>query len=237
MTNLSTPLTPHQLHAYFDHELPEEEREQVEKALVANLDAQAELNELALLQKAVVASLDASAQSLPEARFEQIWEQIDRSIEREVRLQQAAEANASIWSKLAAWMRRPIWGKGAVLVGATAALLLIVRSGISPDEATNTEPSIASKTTPVLAPPATSPTPPPSTAADVQPEKYANVEHAVADGASFPPPQLEEEAEIQRIDFGGITGRIDHAKGERGTVTVIWVVDEPTVEQSSEREL
>ena len=51
----------------------------------------------------------------------------------------------------------------------------------------------------------------------------------------FPEPE-SNEAEIEKIEFGGRSGTISHIQGSRGTTTVIWVQeDEEPVD--SERSL
>lgn len=187
------------LHAFFDGEVVGDERRAFEASLASDDDARGALAELGLLRRAVVASLDAEAQRIPEARFEQIWDEIDRTLDRDVRLQQAAETNVSLWSRVTAVLR-PLWVPAAAAVGVAVAVAFLITS--HGEEPSSTTPIVASK-------------------ADVGPPTVAP---AVAAPGEVP---VNGEAEIQRIEFGGRSGRIDRIEGERGGVmTVIWVTED-----------
>jgi len=201
------------LHAFFDGELAGDERRAFEASLASDGDARSSLAELVLLPRAVVASLDAEAERIPEARFEQIWDEIDRTLDRDARLQQAAETNVSLWSRVTAVLR-PLWVPAAAAVGVAVAVAFLVTSqGEGPS---NTTPVVASKT------------------ADVRTQVPPVVTPAVAAPVEVP---ANGEAEIQRIEFGGRSGRIDRIEGERGGVmTVIWVTEDDET-TDSERSL
>ena len=48
-----------------------------------------------------------------------------------------------------------------------------------------------------------------------------------AEALPVPLPAPESnDADIERIEFGGASGRISHIEGVRGTTTVIWVEEE-----------
>ncbi|MEZ4430180.1 MAG: hypothetical protein R3A51_21065 [Nannocystaceae bacterium] len=49
-------------------------------------ELKAELAELGLLRQAVITSLEAEAAAVPEARFEQIWDEIERTFDRDSRV-------------------------------------------------------------------------------------------------------------------------------------------------------
>ena len=194
------------VHAYFDGEVEPEERASIEALLARAPDAKTTLVELDLLHRAVAASFDAEADKIPEARFEQIWDEIDRTLDRDARLQRAADVNVSLWSRIGAVLR-PLWAPAAAAVGVAAVVALLVSRGDG-DAAGNTPPVVASKQ--VAAPPA-----------------------VVAAAAEDP---VLGEAEIQRIEFGGRSGRIDRIEGERGVMTVIWVTEDDE-QTDSERSL
>lgn len=195
------------VHAYFDGEAEPEERAAIEALLVKEPEAKATLVELDLLRRAVAASFDAEADKIPEARFEQIWDEIDRTLDRDARLQRAADVNVSLWSRIGAVLR-PLWAPAAAAVGVAAAVAIFVSRSDGGDATGNTPPVVASKQ--VAAPPA-----------------------VVAASAEDP---VLGEAEIQRIEFGGRSGRIDRIEGERGVMTVIWVTEDDE-QTDSERSL
>jgi len=207
------------LHAYFDGELPAEERAAVEAALTG--DAQATLGELALLRQTIVVGREAEAEKIPEARFEQIWDEVERTLVRDARLQQAANADTSLWSRISAFMR-PLWAPTAAMAGVAAAALIYINSGdAEPTE--NTSVSVASKDEPAQE---AAQDPMPLTPQDDM--LAAKVEDDAA--------PANNEAEIQRIEFGGKTGRIDRIENTQGITTVIWISEDDET-PDSERSL
>jgi anti-sigma factor RsiW len=224
----SKTVTPQDLSAYFDEELTPEQAEAVALALAENPELRSEHAQLGLLGGTLRAALEAEAQAVPAARFEQIWDEIDRAIERDARLQAEANRNASIWTRLRAALR-PI--RVPVLAAAGAAALAIVILGRGADEPNNPEspPSVAevSPPAPVVAPP----TQPDRIIAE---EAVAPLEAAPSTETRLQPMPVPEssEAEIHGIDFGGKHGRISHT----GTVTVLYVEEDETP-PNSERSL
>lgn len=195
------------LHAFFDGELSPQERAEVEQTLARDPAARAYVDGLRLLQGAVGAGFEAEAAKVPEARFEQIWDEIERTLAREsVR----EGARASWWTRLRGALRPALWTGAAV--GAAAAVALLVRG---PAEAPSSpDPVVAAKQAadePVLS---DSPRPEPEV---VLPEPGGG-------------PAL-----IQRIQWSGKSGRISEIEGKRSTTTVIWISDDD--EKSSERSL
>lgn len=198
------------LHAYFDGEVSAAERQQIEAEVGADEQASSVLADLKLLRGVAVASFDAEAARVPEARFEQIWDEIDRTLERDRRLQRAAETNVSVWSRVVAFVR-PRWVPAVALAGVAAALTLYVTRDGGPDERSSGAAVVASK------------------------EAQALTDVSAAPAAVELP--IQNEAEIERIEFGGRSGRIDQIHGKNGkTTTVIWFTeDDPT--ENSERSL
>jgi anti-sigma factor RsiW len=193
-----------QLSAYIDGELDPGERAEVEQWLARDAEARALVAELGLLRGAVEASLSAEAAKVPEARFEQIWDEIDRALDRETAVLPPAVAAPSLWSRIVAVVR-PVWAPvAATAVVAGVAVAVVSGGGVTPAE----EPApVAVKA------PAAPIAPAPALAA--APE---------ADPA-VPDPELHE-AHIERIEFGGKQGRIGTIEGKRGTTTVIWISDD-----------
>lgn len=224
------------LSAYFDGEL----EESAMSAFAAEIEQDPELGEhladLSFLREMVVGDLEHQAERVPEARFEQIWDGFERSLERESRLQEAAEAPPGLVERLMDWIRPRRMSLAAL--GAAAALVFVfARSAGEPesgagevvaeadDSEPNTRPAPASDAEPAVEDRAT-PTPP-SPALAVAPEPTPDVE-------MFPQPE-PGEAEIRRIEFGGRSGTISRVEGSRGTTTVIWVNDQDPID--SERSL
>jgi anti-sigma factor RsiW len=218
-------ISEQQLSAYFDGELSPAERAEVEQWLAREAEAEdavaasagpsgrAVLAELGLMRDALGASLNAEAARVPEARFEQIWDEIDRALDRDTAAHQPAAPSPSFWTR-AFGLLRPVWVPVAATAGVAAVLLAVVKGGAVPTDTTgtNTAELVASKPEPL---PAVAPTPAPApalvAAAEVEP--------------SFPEPDMRE-ADIERIEFSGKQGRIGTIEGKRGTTTVIWVSDE-----------
>lgn len=212
------------LQAYFDDELGAEERAALEATLAGDPEARLSLEELALLRQAIVGSLEAEAAAVPEARFEQIWDQVDRTLDRDARLQQAAEVNVSIWSRMAAFFR-PLWVPTLGVAAATAAIALYVGGGAT-QSAENTPTRVASKDEP------------PAEAAQAPEKETAPAladEGMIAAKVADTQP-ANSEAEIQRIEFGGKTGRIDRIESTQGITTVIWISEDDET-TDSERSL
>lgn len=197
-----TKVTEEQLSAYFDGELDPAERAEVEQWLARDVAGRATLAELGVMRDAITVSLDAEAAKVPAARFEQIWDEIDRALDRETAAHQPAAAVPSLWTRMLGVLR-PAWLPVAAVAGVAAVAIVFVSGGaVTP---TNSPEVAASKPTPTI--------PAPALAAVPEAE------------AVFPAPDMHE-AEIERIEFGGKNGRIGTIEGKRGTTTVIWVSDE-----------
>ncbi len=226
-TKTSQPVTSEELSAYFDGELEAERVDAVVRALEEDPSLRAQHSGLGLLRESVRTSAEAHAQSVPAARFEQIWDQIDRAIERDARLQADANRNASIWGRLWAALR-PVRMPVMVAAATAAVVAVVVAPGSNnPEGAPSVAEAPALETTPVVAPEL-----PPRAA----PDELALGELAAP---SQPDPKLRpmtvpetSEAEIHGIEFGGKHGRISNT----GTVTVLYVEEDETP-TNSERSL
>lgn len=214
-------ISEQQLSAYFDGELSPAERAEVEQWLAREADdaqsaaapsGRAVLAELGLMRDALGASLNAEAARVPEARFEQIWDEIDRALDRDTAAHQPATPSPSFWTR-AVGLLRPMWVPVAATAGVAAVLLAVVRGGAVPTDAatTNTAELVASKADPLPTVAPAPATPGLVAAAEAEPV--------------FPEPDMRE-ADIERIEFSGKQGRIGTIEGKRGTTTVIWVSDE-----------
>jgi anti-sigma factor RsiW len=202
------------LQLYFDRELDEPEAAAVEAQLEQDEEMRRHLVQLQTMRKLVGRSLEVEADAVPSARFAQIWDRIDREIDREPA---AAAAPAGLWIRVrAAWarLRTPV----LVAAGAAAVTVLVLRA-MAPEGANKAD-DIASVPEPSPPGPApeTVPTPPPSKIAKTEPE-------------AFPAPKAGD-AEIHGIEFGGKQGRIS----QTGTLTVVYV-EEDEEPKPSERSL
>ena len=214
MTRLSSSIPEEKLSAYFDGELEPAERQEVEQWLAHDAASHATLTELGVMRQAIDASLAAEAAKVPQARFEQIWDEIDRTLDRETAAHMPAVAAPSLWARMLGVLR-PAWVPVAAVGGVAAVLIVVVSSGaVTP---ANTDTVVASK------PAQTAPEVPVAPVIPV----IAGPALAVAPDPepSFPAPDMHE-AEIERIEFGGKNGRIGTIEGKRGTTTVIWVSDD-----------
>jgi len=211
MTRFSSPIPEEKLSAYFDGELEPAERQEVEQWLTRDAASHATLTELGMMRQAIDASLAAEAAKVPQARFEQIWDEIDRTLDRETAAHMPTVAAPSLWARMFGVLR-PAWVPVAAVGGVAAVLIVVVSSGaVTP---ANTDAVVASK--PALTTPSA-----PVALVDTNPALAV----APDPESSFPAPDMHE-AEIERIEFGGKNGRIGTIEGKRGTTTVIWVSDE-----------
>lgn len=227
MSQASASEIDEQLSAFFDEEFEGENG--LEQAIADDPELAAKLADLQFMRSLVAGALEQQAERVPEARFEQIWDAFDRTLERESRLQEAAEAPPGLWERLVAWSR-PLRVPLATVAAASILAVVFAKSVGAPEDgedgearemATNMPEEPASEQPVDIRPDKASQ---PST-----PEKGATV--AVAPEPTGP--NLEAlsnpepgEAEIKRIEFGGRTGTISQIEGNRGTTTVIWVTED-----------
>jgi anti-sigma factor RsiW len=223
-----------QLSAYFDDELEDSMRALVEAELERDGELAAKLVDLSFMREMVVGDLEHQAERVSEARFEQIWDTFEQTLERESRLQEAAEEPPTIWQRLIAWagpLRIPI----AAVTAAGVLVLVFAKSAGAPSEqddetvASNTQDEAASDAEPNTR------APQPAPVVEVAPNQPDHADHDRVALAPEPSPQVDPEmfpqpepgeAEIRRIEFGGQTGTISQVEGARGTTTVIWVTED-----------
>jgi hypothetical protein len=228
-----------QLSAYFDDELEDSMRALVEAELERDGELAAKLVDLSFMRAMVVGDLEHQAERVPEARFEQIWDNFELALERESRLQEAAEEPPTVWQRLIAWaqpLRIPI----AAVSAAGVLVFVFAQSAGAPSDqddeavASNTQDEAPSEAEPNAR------VSQPAPVAEVAPKRPTgpadHADHAdrvalapepspQVDPEMFPQPE-PGEAEIRRIEFGGQTGTISQVEGTRGTTTVIWVTED-----------
>ncbi len=233
-TEPSTGITPTDLHAYFDGELLPDQAATVAEAIEADPGLRTEYQQLQGLRSTVDASFEAAAAAVPSARFEQIWDEIDRAIERDARLQSEAERNASLWMRLMGALR-PV--RVPLFAAAAAAAVTVFIVGPGSGDANKADAGSSVAEAPTVAEPSIEPEPGPAP----NDSKIAN-NHSPAPKAPVelePEPKLApmpvpdvNSAEIHSIEFGGRSGRISNT----GTVTVLYV-EEGEASTNSERSL
>jgi hypothetical protein len=228
----SGPEIHEQLSAYFDDELEDSMRALVEAELERDGELAAKLVDLSFMREMVVGDLELQAERVPDARFEQIWDNFEQTLERESRLQEAAEEPPTVWQRLIAWaqpLRIPI----AAVSAAGVLVFVFAQSAGAPSDqddeavASNTQDEAPSDAEPNARAPQPAPVvkvapnpDPPADRVALAPEPSPQV-----DPEMFPQPE-PGEAEIRRIEFGGQTGTISQVEGTRGTTTVIWVTED-----------
>ncbi|MBC8072465.1 MAG: hypothetical protein IAG13_29350, partial [Deltaproteobacteria bacterium] len=184
---------------------------------------QQQLAHMGLMRDLVGRSLEMRAMEVPRARFEQIWDEIDRVIDQETRTaRSAAQPPASLWARLGAVLR-PLRVPLMATAGAAAVALVAINLADSDADPVNQGPSVASLPEPaakVIAP--QTPAQPEDRIAQTEPTPSVEV---------LPTPR-PAEAEIHDIQFGGKQGRISHT----GVSTVLYV-EEDEAPQKSERSL
>lgn len=205
--------TEEQLSAYIDGELGPEERAEVDQWLARDPQARALVAEFGLLRGAVTAGFEAEAAKVPEARFEQIWDEIDRALDRETAAHPSTQPAPSLWSRMLGVLR-PVWVPVAATAAVAAVVVGIVGSGaITRSSGPADQPAVASN--------------------EVAPAAVLADSKAIVDVDPIVPAPALGEAEIERIEFGGKAGRIGTIEAKRGTTTVIWISeDEPPVGRS-----
>ncbi|MCR9164146.1 MAG: anti-sigma factor family protein [Nannocystaceae bacterium] len=218
-----------ELALHFDGELTGAQAHELAAQIDADPALRDELAQLGMVQGLVQETLKRKAAQVPSARFEQIWDEIDRQLDMEAAATRPAAG--SFWSRM--WEAvRPVRLPLAAAAAAAAVTLVVVSvSGSTPEasgvtNAENNPGAVASVEKPAAEPSAAEsepkpsalpvgermaaapiPTPPP--ASDVSPE------------SDLPKPK-KVEAEIHGVEFSGHTGRIS----KTGTVTVLYLEEE-----------
>lgn len=227
-----TGVSAEDLQLYFDGELSGSEARELAAQIEAHPELKAELDQLSTLHGLVSEGMLRKSAEVPQARFEQIWEEIDRSLDRDERAQ-ATPGAASIWSRI--WtMLAPVRIPAVAAAGA-AALAVVVMATIDdsqPGSEANNPGAVASvdQAPEPKEPSADDAASTPSRPMPAQPDRIAAVPEQEP-SVEFPAP-TPAEAEIHTVEFNGRAGRISRT----GTVTVLFVEedDEP---QDSERSL
>lgn len=208
------------LQGYLDGELSPAESREVEARLAAEPDLRRQLEgvgaEFSVISALVDGELNAAAAEVHEARFEQIWDAVQRDLD-DAAVKAAGPAPSSVWTRVSEFVRNARVPLGLAGAGAIAALVMFVVVNPTPDA------SVAQNDAPTEseAPPATAPSEAP---AETEPPTR------IADADALAPEPLpaaeSNDADVERIEFGGASGRISKIEGVRGTTTVIWIEED-----------
>lgn len=232
-----TGVSHQDLQRYFDDDLTGSENQELVAQFESEPALKAELEQLELLRGLVVRSSQAQAELVPQARFEQVWSEVERAIERDAREERAQRVSRSVWGRL--WgavkpLRVPVLAAAGV---AAAAVLVVAYSdlmgNVAPSQIADASPrdvTAADETSSEQAIAATPPRAPvprrPSSGAGA-----LELEEPVDDGVQFTPPK-PGDAELHNVEFAGRNGRV----AQTGTVTVLYV-EEEVEPKDSERSL
>ena len=192
--------------SYLDGEMSPDARRAMEDRLERDdaLRARVDLasDELGALGALVVGSLESEADAVHEARFEQIWDAVEREISRDAEAAEAPPTASGPWARIVDWLRPARLPLGLAAAGAAAALVLVVVRGPGDPASTvaqGPEDSDATQTEKVAEP-----------AMETAPAPDTRIADADAPPASLPEPLPvpdSNEADVERIEFGGASGR------------------------------
>src|SRR5688572_13937968 len=93
------------LQLYFDGELTGAEAHELAAQIEADPELTTELRQLGILRELIAEGLMRKAAEVPQARFEQLWDEIDRAIERQEREGSGEPHHTSIWTRVLAAVR------------------------------------------------------------------------------------------------------------------------------------
>jgi hypothetical protein len=218
-------ISPEDLQLYFDGELTGAEAQELSAQIDAEPGLRRQLAQMGIVRDLVAAGLERKAQEVPQARFEQVWAEIDRALDADARA--AASTGGSAWARLRAAfgsVRLPV----LAAAGAAALAVVVLQRGSGTDA--NKADEVAS----IEQPEAVS-TPP----RHAHPDPMSSSADAIAEAPTPAEPEIRfadprpAEADIHSIEFGGRNGRI----GRTGTVTVLYVEEDIEDANDSERSL
>lgn len=190
-----------ELMQHADGELPARQLASVEGRLEREPDARVKLEALGELRELVRSRLELAADDVPEHRFDRLWRNVAREIDRgETSLDaspdiedRGREGPFSLWGRLTGWLDRYRGHviTGAISAGAVAALALILRPG-----------------------------------APLDPGMPAHRGGAI----DVRPAALRTAPEIEALDTPGGEGTVINLVDEDGHTAVIWVTPDDTLE-------
>ncbi|MEE9385942.1 MAG: hypothetical protein V3V08_21230 [Nannocystaceae bacterium] len=183
--------------AYFDDELESVQREQFEARLRNDAGLRDQMAAWSSIRELVVGEAEAATSDLADARFEQIWDQVEASLDRPSDARIPSPVSRGLGARLK-------WLWPALAATAATAVVLFWWSGEGNGPDSEVQVARATDTAPSIAGDPTSPR---------------------LDGGFGAP--VSNDLQIDRIEFAGRVGQIAKIPGAKGTTTVIWVQEEP----------
>jgi hypothetical protein len=197
------PPVDSELMAFADGELDERESREIEARVGRDAILRGKVDGVTEIGEVVRGHLELSADAVPQKKFDALWREIDKGIDREIEsAREPAKAAArvedgGVLRRVGRWFDRYRGHvlTGAVSAGAVAALALLLRNPAAPDGGGIADGSA----------------------------------HTTTGGAQ---PQLVnyQPTEIESLDTPDGTGTVFNLEDEDGSTTVIWVTPEDTVE-------
>jgi hypothetical protein len=196
---------PHdsELMAFADGELDEREWRDLEARIGREPALRSKVDGVTEIGEAVRGHLELTADNVPQKKFDALWREIDKAIDREAapasEPAKAAAEGTGVWSRIGRWFDRYRGHvlTGAVSAGAVAALALLLRNPAATNGAMNGEEG-----------------------------------SGVVQGQGPTTQQMVtyQPTEIESMDTPDGTGTVFNLEDEDGSTTVIWVTPEDTVE-------
>jgi hypothetical protein len=188
------------LMAFADGELDELESRELEARLGRDATLRGKVDGVGEIGEVVRGHLELSADAVPQKKFDALWREIDKAIERDTadarEPAKAAAVEGGLLRRIGRWFDRYRGHvlTGAVSAGAVAALALLLRN------------------------PAGSP------------DGGGLADGSARSGGNQPTLVNYQPTEIESLDTPDGTGTVFNLEDEDGSTTVIWVTPEDTVE-------
>ena len=200
------------LMAFADGELDERASRELEDALARDATSRGKVEAIGELGDLMRGHLELSADAVPQKKFDALWREIDKGIDRDtasepVKAAVPVEESPGFMRKVGRWFERHRGHilTGAVSAGAVAALALLLRSPTQVIETPSNNPN--------------------NLAVGSGSARGSNEPMLVNDRANERQP-----AEIESMDTPDGTGTVFNLEDEDGSTTVIWVTPDDTVE-------
>jgi anti-sigma factor RsiW len=198
------PPADSELMAFADGELDERESRELEALLGREANLRGKVDAVTEVGEVVRGHLELSADAVPQKKFDALWREIDKAIDREAETgREPVKAAARIEEggvlrRIGRWFDRYRGHvlTGAVSAGAVAALALLLRNPAATDGGGIADGSA----------------------------------HTPGSGGAQPTLVNYQPTEIESLDTPDGTGTVFNLEDEDGSTTVIWVTPEDTVE-------
>jgi anti-sigma factor RsiW len=198
------PPVDSELMAFADGELDERESRELEALLGSDANLRGKVDAVNEVGEVVRGHLELSADAVPQKKFDALWREIDKALDRETEAgREPAKAAAPVEDRgflhrLGRWFDRYRGHvlTGAVSAGAVAALALLLRNPAATDGG-----GVAGGSA-----------------------------HGPNGGGTQPTLVNYQPTEIESLDTPDGTGTVFNLEDEDGSTTVIWVTPEDTVE-------